>query len=105
MQMGIHTISMTHPPPPDDESAHEELLIHSDPFGGLMVHFIGADRNYDHTLEDLILCNVHTDDDDNVSITSFSSAWDGPSTYEDVIDLLAAECMGMQDIDDIQKKG
>jgi hypothetical protein len=47
----------------DDEYASEKLSIHSDPFGGLMVQFVDVDRNFDHTLEDMILCNVHTDDD------------------------------------------
>jgi hypothetical protein len=68
-----------------------------------MVHVIDDDSNYGHTLEDLIICNVqtHDDDDDNVSITSLSLAQDGPSTYEDAIDLLEAEGMGMQEIDEL----
>jgi hypothetical protein len=71
-----------------------------------MVQFIDADHTYDHTLEDLLVCNIQGDDDDkNASTTSFSSAWDGPSSYEDAIDLLAAEGMGMQENDELPKKG
>jgi hypothetical protein len=36
-----------------------------------MVHLIDADRAYDHTLEDLLLCNVHTDDDDEDASTEY----------------------------------
>jgi hypothetical protein len=54
----------------EDDGSNGVMLIHSDPFGGPMVHFIDADRAYDHTIEDLIIFNVHTDDDDeDVSTT------------------------------------
>jgi hypothetical protein len=93
MQMTISTISTTRPPlpkgvmtPPQVTSTHLE---------GQWSIFTNADRHYGHTLEDLILCNVHSYDDDNVSATSFSSARGGPSMYEDTIDLLAAESMSM----------
>jgi hypothetical protein len=90
----------------DNGSASEELSIHSDPFGGPMVQFIDADHTYDHNLEDLLVCDIQGDGDyENASTTSFSSAGDGPSSYEDAIDLLADEGTGMQDNDVLPEKG
>jgi hypothetical protein len=99
----LHDTSTTNQ---EDDESTGELSIHSDPFGGNMVHLIDADRAYDHTLEDMLLCNVHTDyDDEYASIALFSSARDGPSIYEDAIDLLATEGMGTQEIDELTEKG
>jgi hypothetical protein len=80
------------------------MSIHSDPCSTPLVHVIDADCHYDPTIDDLLIANIGDDVHDDVSISSFASAADGPSTYEDVIGLLTLDGMGTQEINDISEK-
>jgi hypothetical protein len=82
----------------------EYISFHIDPFGSPVIHFINDDCNYDPAIDDLIIANIGDSEPDDVYVSSFTSATDETSTYEDVIGLIALEGIDTQEIGDTSEK-